>query len=125
MTRLDHITAVYATISGFAMAGMWGVFYAMGFVREEMAADPLAFWFLLTAEAITAVALAVGGIGMFAGRAWAARLTLAALGMLLYAVVYATGVFAQRGSALFACMFGVLALMSGVIVTLRVFTRHA
>jgi hypothetical protein len=123
MSRLDHITAVYVTISGFAMAGVWGVFYAMGFVRDEMAADPLAFWFLLSAEALTSAALAVGGIGMLAGKAWAGRLTLVALGMLLYAVVYATGVFGQRGNVLFACLFGILALVTAALVALRVFSR--
>jgi hypothetical protein len=116
---MDKIFAVYALISGLCMFVLWGVFYAMGWVAEELANNPISFSALLCAECCTALALLAGGFGTLAKKPWGIKLALAAMGMMLYAVLYGAGHFAQQGNVLLAMFFTVLSLATVILLILE------
>jgi hypothetical protein len=123
MSKLDKVLALYSIISGAAMFVMWGVFYAVGVVTDELASSPVWFLSLACAECLTAIGLLSGGIALFRSRRWARDLTLVSTGMLLYAVLIGCGQFAQRGNVLLTAMFAVLSVATAVILIVNLFRR--
>ena len=124
MSKLITFSAVYAIISGFAMFVLWIIFYAIGFVSEEFCQRPVSFLMLLYAEFLTAIALLIGGFGIMAKWKWGRNLTFTALGMMLYAVVYGSGEFAQRGNMLLTGMFAVLSMVTFILLALNIFHKN-
>jgi hypothetical protein len=120
MSKLIKISAVYAIISGIAMYVLWGIFYATGFVVKEVSATPVSFYILIGAECLTATLLLVSGFGLFAKQKWALRLFFISMGMMLYAVIFATGQFSQRGNFGLVGFFAVIATATAFLLALHI-----
>jgi hypothetical protein len=106
-----RLVAVYAVLVGVLMIGQWGLSLTTGQV-PELETEPLRIAAHLGGEATTAITLIVGGGGLLARAAWASRLTLVALGMLIYTVIVSPGYFAQRGEWPMVILFSVLLILS-------------
>lgn len=110
--------AIFALVVGIGMVWMWAGFLATGQV-PELAVAPLKTAAHLAAEFLTAGMLVAGSVGLLRGSAWASRVHTASLGMLLYAVVQASGYFAQSGDWALVGMFAALALAAVVRLAAR------
>jgi amino acid permease len=109
----------YSTVVGIMMLGQWGFFLGTNQVPELRTA-PIALGFHLTAEAVTAIALLVGGIGLLRRKTWARMVDLIALGMLAYTAITSPGYFAQQGTWPLVAMFTVLLALMVVSAVLLI-----
>jgi hypothetical protein len=109
----------YSVVVGIMMFAQWGFFLGTNQVPEVKTA-PIALGFHLTAEALTAIALLLGGIGLISKKAWARTVDLIALGMLAYTAIVSPGYFAQQGTWPLVAMFAVLLALMVVSVILLV-----
>ncbi len=109
MNRLAKTAAVFSISMGVLMLATWGVLLFTGGV-PELYTLPLETSLLLTAEFLTAFSLIAGGIGLLSSRKWGMTLTLVALGMLLYCVIFSAGTFGQQGILLAAAWFVLVGL---------------
>jgi hypothetical protein len=112
--------AWYCLIVGVLILISWLFFFVAGQV-PEVQTEPYRIATHLVAEAATAAALIVAGIGLLQQRAWAAPAALVALGMLLYTVINSPGYFAQQGAWPLVAMF--VALLILALVSLRLLFR--
>jgi hypothetical protein len=117
------IAAAYSIFMGVAMIGMWAIFLLTGQV-PELSTTPIATSLHIVAEFLTAFALLVGGYGLLAKREWGEQAHLVSLGMLLYAVVQASGYFGQQGEVAFIGMFAVFAILTVVFVGLALLNKE-
>lgn len=125
LSKLNKISAVYALISGIAMYVLWGIFYTTGFVAKSAGVSPVSFYILIGAECLTATLLLVSGYGLLAAKQkWAHRSFLVSMGMMLYAVIFASGQFCQRGNFLLAGFFTVIAVATAGLLILHVFHKE-
>ena len=60
----------------------------------------------------------MGGFTLLARKNWGLQIDLTALGMLLYCVVFSTGVFGQAGDAPAAIFFAVIAVLAAGFATI-------
>lgn len=95
-SRWARATAGFAAIMAILLVGTWLVLLGSGQV-VELTTRPFSTWSLLAAEFATSGFLLVGAAGVLARRAWAGRILLVALGMLLYTTVNTVGVSAEQG----------------------------
>ena len=103
--------SIFAIVVGLGMIGQW----TMSFITKgipELETEPIRIWFHIIGELITAIALLISGIGLFAGWSWAVVLYLVASGMLIYTAIVSPGYFAQQGQRIWVLIFGVLILIS-------------
>jgi hypothetical protein len=124
MNKITKIFALYAIISGIAMVVMWGIFYAIGFAADKMSHAPIAFWVLMAAEGITAMALVAGGFGIIRRKNWGRNLTFISMGMLLYAVIFASGEFAQQKNVCLTCLFILLFCATSIVLLANLFRNE-
>jgi len=111
---------IFSIVVGALMLAQWAFFIAAGQV-PELQTEPYRIGFHLTAEAATALALIVSGIGLLNRRAWGRTLSLVALGMLIYTAIVSPGYFAQQGVWPLVGMFAVLLVLT--LVSLRRLVR--
>lgn len=124
MTKITKLFAVYAIISGFAMFVMWVIFYLTGFTADKMSHAPVAFWALMAAESITAVALVAGGFGIIRRKTWGRTLTFISMGMLLSALIYGGGEFAQQGNTYLTGFFILLFCATSIVILTNLFRKE-
>lgn len=115
--RPPKAPAVFATVVGALMIGMWSFFIATGQV-PEFEQRPAEIIFHLAGELCTAVCLLGFGAAALTGRGWGPPGLLAAFGMLVYTLIVSPGYYAQRGQVAFVAMFAVL-LVSAVVFALQ------
>jgi hypothetical protein len=121
--KIQKVTAVYAVVVGIGMIGMWIMFLLNGQV-PELATKPAATYMHLAAEFLAAITSLVAGIGLWHGKSWASGVYLLSAGMVLYAVVQASGYFAHYGPFGFVFMFAGLALISAFLAFRVLQTDH-
>lgn len=88
--------ADFSAVMAALLLGTWFVLLGTGQVAE-LSTRPFSTWSLLAAEFATAGFLLAGATGVLYRRAWAGRVLLVALGMLLYTTVNTIGVSAEQG----------------------------
>jgi hypothetical protein len=103
--------SLYAILVGIGMIGQWSVSLATGRV-PELKSEPFRIAFHLVGEALTAVVLIAGGLGLWVGASWGRTAYLVAIGMLFYTVIVSPGYFAQRREWPMVGMFGVLLVLA-------------
>jgi hypothetical protein len=103
--------AIFALMVAVAIAGMWSVSLATG-AMPELATAPWTALMHLAAEFLTAATLAVGAWGLLRRTSWGPAVHLVGIGMVIYAVVQASGYFMQTGEPALSLMFGALFLMA-------------
>jgi hypothetical protein len=103
--------AWYSIIVGVFMFAQWGFFLAAGQV-PEVQTEPIRLAFHLAAEAATALALILSGIGLLRGWRRARQAAFIALGMLCYTVIISPGYFAQQGTWLLVGLFALVFILA-------------
>jgi len=121
MNKTSRLIAVYSLVSGCAMPLIWTVFFITGLVSGKDGNVQLGF--LLFAEFLTAAVLLAAGIGSLRRSKWSRNAALAGLGMLLYAVIYASGHFFSLGIPVLAGFFAVLSVATAVVLSLAIVIR--
>ncbi len=112
-------SAVFALAMGILMVLVWVVYIATD--QADFTA-PLEATALLAAEALTALTLIAGGIGILTGKVWGISIHIASLGMMLYTATYSIGVFAQAGVIPASVFFALLTIVT--ILVLLAWTRR-
>lgn len=102
--KIVKIAAVYSIIIGIAMLGMWVVFLATGQV-PELQTKFFEITLHIIAEVATALALVLGGYGLFTSKKWGFQAYMFSMGMLLYTLIVSPGYYLQRGDAVMTGMF--------------------
>jgi len=103
--------AIFALVVGVGMLTQW----TLSFVTKqipELRTEPIRIAFHLAGEAITALLLVVGGLGLLAAVPWARTVFLISVGMLLYTAIVSPGYFAQRGKWGWLIMFTALIVLA-------------
>jgi hypothetical protein len=83
----QEVVPIYMVVQGAAIAGLWTVDIASGkleggfFTAKE---NGVLYWPHVSAEYLTAAALATGGIGYLSGAGWSDAVAYPALGALFY-----------------------------------------
>lgn len=113
--------AVFAIIVGAAMIVQWSLSYLNKQI-PEIRTEPIRIVFHLAGEMATAVVLIASGVGLLAGKAWAAPLFLVAAGMLFYTAIVSPGYFAQQGQWVWVLIFGVM-IVVGIFAVLNVLSE--
>ncbi len=89
--------AIFAILMGVAMTATWVTLFSLGQYPAAITL-PLETGYLLTAEALTAIALIVGGYSVLAHHPWGMPILLIALGELIYCAIRFAGELGQEGS---------------------------
>lgn len=123
MNRLTRVSAIFGIISSICMALLWGIFFMTG-ISAEIAGGPVFRGALIFDEALTSAGLMTAGIGLIGGKRWAPALFHASMGMLLYAVLFAAGKFAETAYAYLSILFILVAAATAAILCLHLLERH-
>ena len=111
--------ALCAIVVSIAMIGQW----VLTLVKKQVPGPeagpivgrgPVEMLFHKVAELVTAIALLAGGVGLLLEWAWASRVYLISMGMLLYTVINSSGYFAQKREWPMVGVFAVI-LVFGLI----------
>jgi len=108
--------AFFGIAVGVMMFAQWGGSLLAGNV-PELVTEPIRIAFHLAAEAATAVALIVGGVGLLRRTKWARPVYATATGMLLYTSLVSPGYFAQQGVLAPVGLFALIAVFA--LINLR------
>jgi hypothetical protein len=119
--RLRRTAAIYSILVGLAIIATWIILLSTGQV-PELETAPLPITFHIIAEFITAAILLAGGIGLILSRTWAFNIYLLSMGMLIYAVVNASGLYAQRGNMAMIVVF-IVVIIIAIILTVCLLTK--
>ena len=98
---------VFEIFLGSCMLIQWAFFYFTGNI-PELVSEPVRISFHIAGETVTAVLLIISGIMLLKNHASGGRLSLFALGMVMYSMIVSPGYFAQRGQWGFVIMFAAL-----------------
>ena len=118
--RIGKIAAVYSFIVGIAMIGMWTVFVLTGQV-PELNTEPIRVSMHILGEIATALALLIGGYGMWTDKKWGLQAYMLSMGMLLYTLIVSPGYYAQSGSIAMVGMFAAFFVIALVFTALSFF----
>ncbi|MBN1383062.1 MAG: hypothetical protein JXA41_15460 [Deltaproteobacteria bacterium] len=116
MEKLTKVSGIYALISAVSMVMVWSLLIGFDFLQDEMRAHPLRYYFLAAAELITACMLFISGVGLLKKSERILKLFYISMGMMLYAVILATGEFLSIGLPWFAALFAVVAIATAAIL---------
>jgi hypothetical protein len=112
--------SVFAILVGLGMIAQWVTSYVSKQI-PELKTEPIRIGFHIAAEMVTALALILGGIGLFIAQPWAGTLYPLAIGMLIYTAIVSPGYFAQKGNRIWVLIFGVLVALA--VASLLLFAR--
>ena len=119
MEKLMKISGLYGLIAGIAIPVVWFFILSLGITGNVLSVLSLEYCFLLGAELLTAVLLAVSGIGLLRQNPLSMPLFYIAMGMLLYAVIFGAGKFFSLGIFAPAGFFSVIVLGTGILLILN------
>jgi hypothetical protein len=120
MNKLLKASGIYALVSAFAIGVVWTILLGCGFIREEISAHPIQYYFLFGAEALTACMLFVSALGLLGKSGKGIKSFYIAMGMLLYAVIFAAGKFLSLGLLYFAVLFMAVAIATSVFLGIHI-----
>ena len=112
------LVVIYSMLIGVFMIGFWLFAMFSGMVPEEE--KPWGITFHLFSEFTTATMLIFSGIASLLNVEWAKSVSLLALGMLMYIVIYSPGYYLQKKNKGMAITFLALIVLTilAVLVTL-------
>jgi hypothetical protein len=120
--KLRKTAAVYSILVGLAMIVTWIVLLNTNQV-PELETAPLTITMHIAAEFITAIVLLIGGIGLLLNRTWSFNMFLLSMGMLIYAVVNASGAYAQQGNVAMIAVFIAVIVLSVILTGFSFVTK--
>lgn len=104
------LVAFYSILIGIFMIGFWSYAVISDIIPAEE--KPWAITFHLFSEFSTSILLIVSGAGLWFNMDWGKYLSLLALGMLLYIVIYSPGYYLQKNNLPMAIMFIILVVLT-------------
>jgi peptidoglycan/LPS O-acetylase OafA/YrhL len=112
-----RLVSVYSIFVGLFMIGFW----LMLLLTDQVPSDqkPFAISFHLAGEFLTAVLLAVSGVGIWLKKSWSKSFSFLALGLLLYTVVVSPGYYAQLGEMPMVAIFMILTVLTLVSIVIQ------
>jgi len=116
MFMLDFVVSVYSVLIGFFMIGFWIFAIRSGLVPAEE--KPWGIRFHLLSEFTTSILLIISGIASVLAIEWAKSISLLALGMLLYIVIYSPGYYLQKNNKPMVVMFISLIILTTLAILL-------
>ena len=123
MEKFKKFSGVFAIIAGICIPALWIYILAAGII-PRIHSEPTAVGFLLTSEFVTAILLLTGGIGLLLKQAWSQRVWYLSMGMLLYAVLMATGEFLQMNHPFFGPVFIIITAATACILLLSILVKE-
>ncbi len=108
--------SIYSIIMGSTQIITWIILFINGSAQRDYFSTPAQTFFLLIAELVTALVVITGGIGILAGQKWGIPLDLAALGMMLYCVIFSCGTFWQAGTVPAAVFFAIVSVLTAAAI---------
>ena len=116
---INRVSGIFSLVIGSSMILMW-LFILLFDNIPEFRSDPLQIVLHLTAEFLTGVLLISAGIALLRRKSSGAKLFYLASGMLLYTVIVSSGYYADRREWLFVLMFGVIFIMTTILLVIRI-----
>lgn len=118
MFRINKVLAIFSIVMGAMMITWWGFLLATA-QMPELETTPIQAALHLAAEFLTAGSLIVSGTGLLINAWWSKSASYVALGMLLYAVIQASGYSAQWGQTALVVMFAVTVVLIALFLVGR------
>lgn len=115
--------AVYSVFIGSSMIVMWIMFYVTGGI-PEINSKPIEIGLHIIAEIITAIALIIGGIGLYTRRRWGYQVYLLSMGMLMYTLIVSPGYYLQKGELAFVWMFAAFIVFSIFFIVISIINKN-
>lgn len=109
------LVSVYSVLIGVFMMGFWTFALYSDMIPPEE--KPWAITFHLFSEFSTATLLIVSGVASLLNMDWAKSISLIALGMLMYIVIYSPGYYLQKKNKPMALMFVALIILTAAAIT--------
>jgi hypothetical protein len=123
MENFKKFSAVFALIAGIVIPVLWIYFISAG-VITRFHTEPTAAAFLLAAEFAASVLLLISGISLLLKKAWAQKVWLTAMGMLLYALIIASGEFLQMNHPVFGPFFIIILFATACVLLLSFLVKE-
>jgi hypothetical protein len=112
------ISTIYVLAAGICIPILWAFLLSSG-MFGRIRTEPVFASFVLCADFSAAALALTSGIGTLAKRAWADRLRPAAIGMVFYAAIIASGEFLQIRQPLFCAVFLILTVFTAAVIVLN------
>ena len=122
----EFVIPGFLIFAGLGVVGIWtkdilsGKFSGQGNVFKWKEGEMM-LWPHLLAEYLMAIALILGGIGMYYKTGWSGQISFVALGAIIYSAINSSGwVFAERnrisyGIPIWICLVGAIASLAYLI----------
>ncbi len=123
MSKLIKVSAIFAIAGSVCMILFWAVNFFFKFSGSELQLNSVSFWILIFDEGITSALLFAGGLGLLMQKKWAKQVFYTSMGMMLYAVIFASGVFAKIGNYLICELFIIVAVATAIILIIHLFAK--
>jgi hypothetical protein len=123
LLKIGKLASIYSIIIGIAMLCMWTMFLLTGQV-PELSTTPIQVSLHIVGEAATALALLVGGYGVWTNKKWGLQAYMLSMGMLLYTLIVSPGYYAQQGNMAMVGMFAAFFVIAIIFVCMS-FIRKA
>jgi hypothetical protein len=108
---ISIVAASYSIFVGVCMVLAWIVLIITG-ALPDLADQPLIMYYHLAAEAVTAILLIIAGAALHKQKKWATRFYYIASGALFFALLNATGYYAQRDVMIPVLIFTLLTVLN-------------
>jgi hypothetical protein len=121
--NIRYPAAAYAIFTGIAIFFIWVLLI---FTRQvpELVTQPGSTALHLTAEFLTAVALAGAGINILTRQFFWKEVYMFSMGMLIYSVIQNAGYFIQRNQITYAAMYAVFGFLAMIFSILILFEQE-
>jgi len=116
------ISGIYAIIIGIGIIYLWIMLYRTKQI-PELKTEPVAIKFHLIAEITMGALCLISGILLLIGVIWASYFFIMAMGLVVYAVINSAGYYGQQKQWSFVIMFGMILIVSVILIILNIFTR--
>ena len=116
---LSLVSGIFALIVGVGILGLWLMLILTKQV-PEMKTEPIAIAFHIVVENVMGMLSVLSGIVLLLDLVWAPYLFILSMGLVIYAVINSSGYYAQRDQWAFVGMFGVIPIISTILVILNI-----
>lgn len=118
----ENIIEIYCILTGISILAFWGISIAINQV-PELEQGTKEIYFHLAAEISTATLLILSGAGTRQQKKWSKPLTKISLGMLLYAVINAAGLYADQNNTIITIIF-ITIIISTILIIATIFRNQ-
>ena len=118
---LSIISGIYAILVGIGVLGLWTMLYLTNQI-PEIKTESVAIGFHITAEITMGILSLLSGIFLLIDLSWARYLFILAMGLVVYAVINSAGYYGQKKQWSFVIMFGIILIVSIILVILNIFS---